>query len=446
MSAKDGNGCSISGATCQVEQALLGSILFRNSLWPQTEGLTVEDFSLDSHRRIYGRMAAMFEDQHPVDLTTLGMELSKTNQLDCCGGAAYLSDLIEHAFPENFASYVRIVREASVDRQLSRLSEQLNRTHDTERRLALLAKGKEILQGTSSAKLQSCPEIQTLAEVESRDVPWLWEPYIPFSMLTMLTGDPGVGKSFVALAIAADFTRKGGTVIYMSVENPVTYTVRPRFDALGGDPARFHLLRGAQTGEIHRSVTLADVDIIAKAVEQTGARLIIIDPIQSYLGAAVDAHRANETRLILDGLAKLAEKHTLAVLLLRHASKAGGSRAIHRGLGSIDFTGAVRSELFAGKTLEGDRAMAHIKSNVGPLGQTQGYEITLGDGTRVHPAGFFRWTGDSNITCAELTAPEDGTENRTDEAKAFLREQLNDGPRLVDEFDSPTSHTVSSSP
>src|SRR3974390_1696974 len=115
-----------SDATAQTERSLLGSVLMDNSLWPQTAELSVQDFSLDWNRRIYARMAAMLEDGRPVDLITLTDELDKQKELERCGSAAYVSDLLTPQFERNsFAEYVRRVREASKDRRFNRLQEQL---------------------------------------------------------------------------------------------------------------------------------------------------------------------------------------------------------------------------------------------------------------------------------------------------------------------------------
>ena len=220
------------------------------------------------------------------------------------------------------------------------------------------------------------PVLVCLADVEPRAVDWLWEPYIQTGMLWMLSGDPGAGKSFIALAVAADLSRgklrdgrivEPASTLYLSVENPIAQSIRPRFDALGGNAALFHVLTGslnaADGEEQHGGVTLADIPTLEAAISKTGARLVIVDPIQSYLGANVDLHRSNETRPVMDGLSKLAESHGCAFLLLRHLSKQCGGKAIFRGLGSIDLTGAVRSEMLAGSLPDDpDRARWCISS------------------------------------------------------------------------------------
>lgn len=281
------------------------------------------------------------------------------------------------------------------------------------------------------------PDLVCLADVAPRAVEWLWEPFIPARMLSMLSGDPGTGKSFIALAVCADLSRgklRDGRIVepanslYLSIENPLGESIRPRFDALGGDPARFFALRGtivSDSGEEQRgAVTLADVAILDAAISETRAQLVIIDPIQSYMGAAVDVHRSNETRPIMDGLARLAESHGCSILLLRHLSKQSGGKAIHRGLGSIDLTGAVRSEMLAGSLPDDPdaRALVHIKSNVGRMGRTLGYSI---DG-----AGRFAWTGESSITAADLlAAPAGPGDHKLAEASQWLTELLKSGSR-----------------
>lgn len=318
----------------------------------------------------------------------------------------------------------------------------LNKSFDPpldEKRVIATAQG--ITRYPAGAPPQEPPTLQPdlirLADVVARPVAWMWEPFIPLGMLSMLSGDPGAGKSFIALAVAAGLTRgrlldgrivDPAVVLYLSIENPLAQSIRPRFDALGGDPALFFALRGTlftEDGEEQRgAVTLAHIPILEGAIRQTGARLVIVDPIQSYLGATVDLHRSNETRPVMDGLAMLAEKHDCAVLLLRHLSKQSGGKAIHRGLGSIDLTGAVRSEMLAGSPPDepGTRALVHIKSNVGRLGNTIGFSIDA--------EGRFSWTGECSLTAADLlAAPAGPGDRKLAEASQWLSEQLREGSR-----------------
>jgi hypothetical protein len=254
-------------------------------------------------------------------------------------------------------------------------------------------------------------------------------------MLAMLSGDPGGGKTFISLALAADITVgripstkepcPAADVLYMSVENSPAHVLRPRFDSLGGDASRFHLLRGSVDGERRDGVRLSDVSLLSDALRETKARLVIVDPIQSYLGADVDAHRSNETRPILDGLSRLAEEQQCCILLVRHLSKAQTGRAIHRGLGSIDLTGAVRTELLAGSSADdsSERALVHLKSNLGPFGPSIGYVID--------PDGGFFWTGESQLTSSDILAPDLGESQNPaiQDAEVFLRNALARGAR-----------------
>jgi hypothetical protein len=280
------------------------------------------------------------------------------------------------------------------------------------------------------------PDLLCLANVAPRTVEWLWQPYIPARMLSMLSGDPGAGKSYLALAVAAELSRgrlqdgrsvEPASTLYLTCENPIAECIRPRFDLLGGDPHRLHILPGTifeADGEQQRgTVSLSDVEVLEEAILETGARLVIVDPIQSYFGAHVDLHRSNETRPVLDRLAKLAETLGCSFLFLRHLSKQSGGKAIHRGLGSIDLTGAVRSEMLAGSLPDDPeaRALVHVKSNVGPYGRTLGF--------RIDKEGRFSWTGDSTITASDLLAAPTGTEERSAkaDAEAFLKEALSEG-------------------
>jgi integrase len=250
-------------------------------------------------------------------------------------------------------------------------------------------------------------DVRCLADVKALEVEWLWEPYIPLKMITVISGDPGAGKTFLSLALAAALTQGKGmatgseaascNVLYLSHENSPEHVTRPRFDALEGDASRFFLLEGTQCddGTADR-ITLADLEQLEEAITEHQARLVIIDPLQSYLGGDVDAHRANQTRPIFDGLIRLAEKTGCAMLITRHLSKGLGGSALYRGMGSIDITGAALSELLVAKQpdQEGRIIMAQSKNSLAEFGPSLVYSI--GADKKLH------WHGESSFKANDL--------------------------------------------
>jgi hypothetical protein len=434
----------------------LDSSLLRGPL----SGLAVGDFVGARDQAIYRAMLELSEDGQPFD----GITLARLADERCGGiengGAAVIGDLIDGAVPDSglVKRHAETLQNLSQLRRLGMFAEKLTREAQEigADPAILLQKAEECIRSLRDGydldanllpyapkDLSRHPEILNLSNVKARAVDWLWQPYLPASMLVMLSGDPGAGKTYLALSIAADLTagrspytrelRPAMDVLYLSEENSPEHVLRPRFDSLCGDPSRFHLLRGSVTGNAsrtdRRAIKLSDLYLIGESLSTTNARLVIVDPIQSYLGAEVDAHRSNETRPLMDGLAHLAEEHQCCFLLIRHFAKAPAARAIHRGLGSIDLTGAVRSELHAG-AIEERRALVHAKSNLGQLGKSLGYLIEAD--------GSFRWTGETDITASDLQAVEQTGEDRSavEEAVEYVRDALTAGARLSKEVQS----------
>ncbi len=450
--------------SAEAERACLGAALLDNSLLrgPLAD-LAVQDFGLGANRKLFAVMLQSHEEGLPFDVLTLVASLQQENRLDAIGGVEYLAMLIDGVVlhPGLIKRHANTVIRFSRLRQLERLGDSIG--HQSRK----LGADPDLLLETFAATVSSLqagydldgnllpseprllsrrPEILTLSKVDAKEVEWLWKPYLAMGMLAMLSGDPGCGKTYIALAIASAITtgrgpwagkdREPADVLYLSVENSPEHVLRPRFDSLGGDATRFHILRGSLVGNGEKaergSVRLSDVRLLSGALQQTKARLVVVDPIQSYLGAEVDAHRSNETRPVMDGLSRLAEEFGCCTLLVRHLGKAPTGKAIHRGLGSIDLTGAVRTELLAGCSPDdpAQRALVQVKSNLGEFGPSLGYVIEAD--------GKFRWTGESQLTACAILGPE-LTEEETGalaEARDFLLSELAQGARPVREIEA----------
>lgn len=192
-----------------------------------------------------------------------------------------------------------------------------------------------------------------MSDVEQTEVDWLWYPYIPFGKLTIIQGNPGEGKTFFAMQLAAACTNQKFlpemepfepfNMIFQTAEDGLGDTVKPRLLS-----AEANLDRVLVIDDAENPLTLAD-DRIEKAIRENNAKLMIIDPLQAFLGANVDMNRANEVRPIFRKLADIAQATGCAVVMIGHLNKASGAQSTYRGLGSIDITAVVRSLLFVGR-------------------------------------------------------------------------------------------------
>jgi len=284
------------------------------------------------------------------------------------------------------------------------------------------------------------PILTQMSTIEPEAVIWLWQRLIPSRKVTLMEGNPGEGKTWAALQLAADVSAGGklpnpetgipdlevgpANVIYMSAEDGPADTLRPRLDAAGANCENIYLFDSGINEEGKPiGVTLGDVEMIENALKDVRPALLIIDPIQGFLGAGVDMYRSNETRPLLAALGKLAEKYNTAVICIRHLTKANSSKAIYRGMGSIDFSAASRSILLIGRDPDNPekRVIIQTKNSLGPTAGAIGFEINDG--------GFY-WTGSSSLTTANIFKDEPDEEEKSafDEAKEFLTEALQDGP------------------
>ena len=264
-------------------------------------------------------------------------------------------------------------------------------------------------------------------DIEQTSVEWLWFPYLPFGKLTIIQGNPGEGKTYFAMMLTAACTNRKTfpnmeeiepfNVIYQTAEDGMGDTIKPRLVEAVADLSRVMVI-----DDTEEALTLSD-DRIEKAIRQNQVRLLIIDPVQAFIGADVDMNRANEVRPVFRKLGMIAEKTGCAIVLIGHLNKSSGTQSTYRGLGSIDIMAAVRSLLFIGKVKKDPttRVLIHEKSSLAPPGETMAFKLGDEEG--------FRWVGAYEISADDLLDGKEGkpTETKLQRGTKLIYELLADG-------------------
>ena len=268
-----------------------------------------------------------------------------------------------------------------------------------------------------------------LSDVETQEIDWLWYPYIPFGKITTIQGDPGGGKTSLALQIAAacskgvplpdGVAKEPFPVIYQSAEDGLADTIKQRLEHSCADQEKIFSI----------DESTCPLSMLDKRIEgsilQTGARLLILDPIQGYLGQNVDINRANEVRTVLKHIAEIAAATGCAVVLVGHLNKSHGSNSSYRGLGSIDFYAASRSVLLVGKMRDepNTRVIVHDKSSLAPAGKSRAF--VFGD------KNVFSWCSGYETVTADQLLRGCTSGSKTDEAEDLIREMLRGGKAVA---------------
>ncbi len=287
-----------------------------------------------------------------------------------------------------------------------------------------------------------------MEQVEIEKIDWLLYPFIPFGKVTIVQGDPGEGKTTMVLQIIAKLTKgeavlpsgsdepalEGKTmalepvnVIYQTAEDGLGDTIKPRLLSAGADCSRVMVI-----DDNNQALTMMDARL-EEAIIKTKVRLVVLDPIQGFLGAAVDMHRANEIRPLMKRIAVLAEKYHCAIILIGHMNKNSNGKSSYRGLGSIDFQAAARSVLIVGRIKDEPeiRVVCHVKSSLAPEGKSIAFRLDKDTG--------FEWIGEYDISADDLLSG-DNRGQKIHAAKEFLKEILASGSvaqtKVVEEAES----------
>lgn len=281
------------------------------------------------------------------------------------------------------------------------------------------------------------------SEIEAQEVDWLWRGWLPKGMVSLMAGDPSAGKTFLALGIAAAVTRGDplpgdtgaqdpGAVMFVSFEDAPQYTLVPRAERLGADPERLYFT------ELGDSPTAAEIESLdSEILAVPDLRLVVIDPVGSYIGGATDTGRDAAVREALKPTVELASRHGISVLLLAHLNK-GDAKSLYRVTGSIAFVGIARTTLLAGE-YQGRRYLAVDKTNLGARPDAVEYliEDVAGPGSNT---GTLVWGAqDPSVRAQDLVGvgARGGPRGQSelDRAKQWLVDALDGGPRPQKELE-----------
>lgn len=275
-------------------------------------------------------------------------------------------------------------------------------------------------------------DLKYFKDIKSRKVEWLWYPYIPYGKITIIQGDPGEGKTTVVLSLISILSRGetlpfskekiSATSIYQNAEDDNSDTIKPRLEHHKANCRNVCFIEKAD------GLLLMDDDSIEEAIIKSNAKLLVLDPIQAFIGDNVDMNRANAIRPRMTKLKQTAEKTGCAIVLIGHMNKNSNGKANYRGLGSIDISAAARSVLVVGKMSKDSKikVLAQSKNNLAPIGDSLTFRIEKGE---------IKWLAKSCITADELLSGNyDKKVGKLDSAKEFLLNRLYDGPVLAKEL------------
>lgn len=267
-------------------------------------------------------------------------------------------------------------------------------------------------------------QYEYFSSVRQRKVEWLWYPYIPYGKLTILQGDPGEGKSTFMLNIAALLTKGKAMpdgypiegvqqVVYQTAEDNIADTVKPRLIQAGADCNQIAYIVDEES-----TLTFSDTRI-NEVLKRTGARLLILDPLQAYVSQGADLFNAGRMRQQMKRLADMAAEYKCAIVIIGHMNKANGEKSLYRGLGSIDIAAIARSVLMISKDKVDPalRYMYPIKASLAPLGKPIAFRIDSKRGVQ--------WLCDDEVDRRRISDVM-ASENKTTLCRRVLYEVLSE--------------------
>lgn len=261
------------------------------------------------------------------------------------------------------------------------------------------------------------------SDLEPQPVSWAWTGHIALGALTLIDGDPGDGKSVMTMDLTARWTTGApmpdgsanpvppSAVIVVAAEDDLNMTVSPRLRAAGADMSRVLCVEGSRDGSQFCLAT--DMPALERKVVAMGARIVILDPLQAFLGEATDSNNDASVRRALGPLSMMARKHNVALLAVRHLNKSGSAKAVYRGGGSIGFIGAARAAFLVAPHPDEDdkRVLIATKNNLGPKGGALAYSLAVDP---IYNVVRVKWEGAMEASAQELLDGNNDGNSRKD--------------------------------
>lgn len=437
------------------ERALIGALILEPERLPVVVDIVGPYDIYDTQAaKVYQAILSLYGAGASIDPVTIAAEMLRSGHADSVDSILDLLGCVTsgaHA-PYHARQVARYAAVRSAKAELLQINRELDdasTAHDDEP-LAALSTRIQLAGGLLGGRLRAGSEIESIcaADVISEDVQMLWTPYMPLGKLVLLDGDPGCGKSYASLMVCGAFASGWGlpdpansghpgpqrepvNVAYASREDSIEDTLVPRLKWAGCDLQHVRFLTGVKRYGKGKAVplTLQDVDALDREIAAHSYALLVIDPLQSYLGPGVKMAEAETTRPILDALGALARKHRCTIVLIRHLRKGTADRAIYRGMGGMDFAGVARSMLMIGRDPDDKnlRVLAHAKASIGAEGDSLAFRINRVDDIKAE----FQWCGRSERDEDDIVAPEREKGDKQQEAlaKDLVHRAMIGGPK-----------------
>lgn len=399
------------------ERVVLGCLIMFPELYSdRVPKLSADLFADPIHHDICRAIQAAYKQEPHYDEILICNHLSDKEyrvELINCAALAFRST----PFDQHFKTLMKAAEQRFIRDQIT--SAQLSEELTTERLREIADIAESAYSDADAAKYIR------LSDIDSTRTEWLWKPYIPLGKITLMTADPGTGKTFFSLYLASQVStgrpfygestdRAPAAAVYQTAEDGIADTIKPRLECMSPDFDNIYVYNEADKG-----LSLSDDARIEQIMKDLHPKLMIFDPLQAYLGAQVDMNRANEVRPVLGRIGHLAEQYQCAVIFIMHHSKASQNPALHRALGSMDIPAVARSMLVLGKDPENKarRILCHEKSSLAAAGQSISFEINPG-------FGGILFSGYSELKADDILNVRTGTRNKPSKKRDDLIDDI----------------------